>query len=209
MNKFKRLWQNPRRIIKSLIVLAIALSGIQGINLWAGAGQVIDAETGKPLAGVFVMAMWHGNPIAIEARTVCYHFAITQTGQDGSYNLPVLSWNPTVLINRERYKEFYLAGYENFTNDDFTGAVIRMRRITGTVEQRLKSLMPPRYELCTSEAEMKDKLVPLYQVQLDEATLLASTPSEKLLLKDLQVRRLVAEIGYDAYRDSLMKAHRP
>ncbi|MBC7624799.1 MAG: hypothetical protein H7232_15605 [Aeromicrobium sp.] len=209
MSKFKRLWQNPRRIIKALIVLAIAFSGIQGINLWAGAGQVIDAETGKPLAGVFVMAMWHGNPIAIESRTVCYHFAITQTGHDGSYNLPVLSWNPSVLINRERYKEFYFAGYENFTNDDFTGAVIRMRRITGTVEQRLKSLMPPRYELCTTEAERRDKLVPLYQAQLDEATLLARTPTEKLLLTRLQGRRLAAEIGDDAYTATLMKTGRP
>lgn len=209
MIKLKQLWQNPKRLIRALIASAIVLAGIHGINLWAGSGQVIDAETGKPLKGVFVMAMWHGNPIAIEARTVCYNFAITQTGQDGSYLLPVLSWNPAVLINRERYKEFYLAGYENFSNDDLTGAVIKMRRTTETAEQRLESFIHQRYAKCTSEAERKDKLVPLYQAQLDEATILASTPAEKRLLESVRARRLAAEIGYDAYTDTLMKANKP
>ena len=172
MNKFRQIWQNPKHLLKGVVALAVVLLGIHGVSLWAGAGQVIDAETGKPLEGVFVIAMWEGSGATpVSRRSVCYSFAITQTDTDGQYRLPTFSWNLLPFYsNRHRQINVYLAGYETLPNDILAEAIIKMRRRTETVKQRLDLLVRSTwYENCTSQEERKSKLGPLYKAHLDEA----------------------------------------
>ena len=167
--------------MRFLVLAIIALFGIHGISLWAGSGQVIESENGKPLQGVYVMAMWHASAFnPVDSRTVCSNFAITQTDKDGQYSLPVFSWRGVwpLFSDRQRYKEFYMAGYENFSGDDLTGAVIKMRRSTETVEKRLQSFLHQRYTNCTSEGEREKKLGTLYKAQLDEAKSIATSGAD-------------------------------
>jgi hypothetical protein len=190
----------------------VGIAAIQGINLWVGAGQAIDVETGKPLEGVFVMAMWHGNPLlAIESTTACYHFAITQTGKDGSYHLPVLSWSPALLINRQRYKDVYFAGYENFSDDDLMGAVIKLRRTRDSVEKRLNELVKRQgfFGRCMSESEEKEKLLPLYKAKYEEGKRIAVTSKEKMLVETLRAIQMSTELGHDNYIQLQMNGQKP
>jgi hypothetical protein len=156
------------------------------------------------------MAMWNASAAAVtESRSVCYHFAIAKTNERGEYSLPEYSWNFwPFYTNRYRTKEYYFAGYDTAPNEDLSAAVVKMRRDKGTVEQRLQSFVHQRYANCTSEAERKEKLVPLFQSQYEEAQQIATTPTEKRLVESAKARRIEAEVGYKAYEQIIMKQGR-
>lgn len=199
--------------MRFLVLAIIALFGIHGINLWAGAGQVIDSGNGRPLQGVYVMAMWHASAFnPVDSRTVCYNFAITQTDKDGQYSLPVFSWRGLwpLFSDRQRYKDFYLAGYENFSDDDFTGAVIKMRRTKDIVEKRLNDLITRQsYATCMSESDEKEQLLPVYKAKYEEGRSIAATPEEKKLVETLRGIQLSTELGHDKYIKLQMKGQKP
>ena len=199
--------------MRFLVLAIIALFGIHGINLWAGAGQVIDSGNGRPLQGVYVMAVWHASAFnPVDSRTVCYNFAITQTDKDGQYSLPVFSWRGLwpLFSDRQRYKDFYLAGYENFSDDDFTGAVIKMRRTKDTVEKRLNDLITRQsYATCMSESDEKEQLLPVYKAKYEEGRSIAATPEEMKLVETLRGIQLSTELGHDKYIKLQMKGQKP
>ena len=113
------------------------------------------------------------------------------------------------LSDRQRYLEYYIAGYEDSPNNKSDDDVRRLRRTIKNVEERLKSFVHQRYRNCTSESEAKEKLVPLYQAQLDEATRIANTPVEKDLLESARARRVAAELGFGAYTKLLIEKGKP
>lgn len=211
MNKFAQFWRDRRHWAKRIVIVLAMLIGVHAMSLWAGSGRVIDEETGKPLAGVYVMAMWHASGFSpVVSKTVCYQFAISKSDEDGKYSLPTFSWNINpFLSDRQRYLEYYIAGYEISANNTTDDVVRRLRRSTKSVEDRMRSLAHQRYQNCTSERERREKLLPLYQAQLDEATRLASSPVERGLLEIVRAQRLEAEIGFDAYSKLLMEKSKP
>src|SRR5690242_12334875 len=108
------------------LVLAIALSA----PLSAGAsliphllygkriaGQVVDADSGKPIAGAHVALLWRSGIIPSgftghNSRDICYHAAATVTDAAGRFDIPgwhkwstydVFLVDPVVLV--------YAAGY--------------------------------------------------------------------------------------------------
>lgn len=207
MNKFTRLCRDRRLWAKRIVIALAMLVGVHAMSLWAGSGQVIDEETGKPLAGVYVMAMWHASGFSpVVSKTVCYQFAISQTNDDGKYFLPTFSWNINpFLSDRQRYLEYYIAGYEDSPNNKPDEVVRKLRRSTKNAEQRIKSFLHPRYRMCTSEKQRSEQLVPLYQAQLDEASQLAKSPVERDLLESVRAQRLSAELGFEAYTKLLIE----
>src|SRR6266498_3504059 len=59
-------------------------------------GKIIDSETGQPLDGVIVVAMYTKEIISIpESRNVAFHFKEVVTGKDGMFRIPAY----TTLIN--------------------------------------------------------------------------------------------------------------
>jgi hypothetical protein len=201
VKKLKQLWQNPRRYVKPLIVTIALLLGIHGISLWVGGGKVIDEETRKPLEGVFVMAQWNASAFnPVDSRTVCYNFAITQTDKEGRYYLSSLSWNLLPwLIDRQRYVEYYLPGYEGSPNNKVDIGLWKLRRSTKTAEERLKRLTSIGYrESCVPEGERKEKLGPLYRAQYEEAKRIATSSAEKKFADAIKYLRDSVELPYDA-----------
>lgn len=211
MNKFTQFWRARRYWAKRIVIVLAMLIGVHAMSLWAGSGRVIDEETGKPLAGVYVMAMWHASGFSpVVSKTVCYQFAISKSDEDGKYSLPTFSWNINpFLSDRQRYLEYYIAGYEDSPNNKSDDDVQRLRPTIKNVEERIGSFIHQRYARCTSESVAREKLVPLYQAQLDEANRIASTPVEKDLLESVRARRLGAELGFDEYNKLLMKKSKP
>lgn len=207
MNIFNAVKRNRRRLVKSAILAVVAIVGMHGVNLWAGSGQVLDAETGKPLHGVFVMAMWNASAAAVtESRSVCYHFAIAKTNERGEYSLPEYSWNFwPFYTNRYRTKEYYLAGYDTAPNEELSATVVKMRRFTGSSLVRLESLLHNRYVNCLQGQDRQPQLVPLYRAQAEEAQRIASTAAEQMLAKSLEAAAIEAEIGYAEYTKKLMQ----
>lgn len=178
------------------------------VNAIASSGQVVDEENGKPLEGVYVMAEWKASAFnPVDSKTVCYHFAITQTDKEGRYTLPDWSWslNP-FLTNRERYLDYYLAGYEQSSKRNrYDEDNMVLRRHAKSVEERLKSLFGGDPEACIPEHQRKAKLLPLYRAQYEEAKKIAVTPKERELAEIFRASMISAEFGWNAYTNMQMQ----
>lgn len=202
-----RLIEKIARFKKQIGIAAVLLGGAQLFSVAAGAGQVIDEETSKPLEGVFAMASWtSGGPGIVDSRTVCYAFEITQTDKNGKFHLPELSWNINPLYwERHRLMEFYLAGYETSPNDNPNSDVRKMRRFKRNVEARLARMGPSGYKLsCVPPSQRKEKLAPLFKAQYEEAKNIASSRSEKEQAEGIRASYIGAEFGDGAYSKMLM-----
>lgn len=197
MNKIKLHSRGLQCSMTRATVLMLAI-GLHAANTWAGVGQVIDEETRKPLANVFVMAKWvgHANLGAI-GKTICYDFAITQTDKNGRFSLRDRSWNfNPFLTDRERYVDFYLQGYEWSTSNVYDksigisdSGVIVISRYKGPVMTRLTWLATGRYAGCIPDHQTRSTLLPFYSARYEEAQSIAITVEEKqqaLLVKQFR-----------------------
>ena len=87
------------------------------------AGQVVDADTGLPIAGVHVAFLWESDITprgftAHNSRTVCYHAAATTTDLEGRFQIePWREWStygvepvdPIALVYARNYAPQQLA----------------------------------------------------------------------------------------------------
>ena len=201
MKKLRQLWQDRRLWAKRGVIALGVLLGVHAMSLWAGSGRVIDEETGKPLAGVYVMAMWHASGFSpVVSKSVCYYFAISKSDEDGKYSLPTFSWNINpFLSDRQRYLEYYIAGYEDSPSNMPNVETRLMQRYKGTAEQRLRKFTNRLgYERCVSQGGRKEKLGPLYKSIYEEGVKIATTQTEKELAGILKFVWDSAVLPYDA-----------
>ena len=178
---------NARRTLPFSSAL-LFVAGIHATALSAGSGRIIDEETRKPLANVFVMAKWDGHVnLGAIGKTICYDFAMTQTDADGRFSLRDWSWNINPFVtSRSRSSEVYLQEYIWSTNnflyqgDDRSDAgEIKLKKYEGSVMDRLMKLASARNEDCISEHRTRSTLLPLYAARYEEAQRIAKTPEEK------------------------------
>jgi hypothetical protein len=108
-------------------------------------GRVLDAETGKPLAGVVVVAVWRRDRIMpLHSRSEHYAARETLTNADGEFvidaddverNAPKRTWHPFITI--------FLPGYGRYRSPAGTPTTVTQRFFEGpgtTVElPRLRS----------------------------------------------------------------------
>jgi hypothetical protein len=137
-------------------------------------GVVIDATTGKPIPGAFVIAQWfgHGSAAGVHSRTTCPHAEIVQADARGRYKIPETG----VKGNVERDLFSYMPGYEWFLQAPEDERVMTMRPFAGTAKERFDSFRT--YDSLRSCApwdnpemlvQLISKLRPLYSA-LDEET---------------------------------------
>ena len=188
MNKTKSRRTLP--ITSALLLFA----GVHATALSAGSGRIIDEETGKPLANVFVMATWRGHVnLGAIGKTICYDFAMTQTDADGRFSLRDWSWNINPFVtSRSRASEVYLQEYvwstNNFLNEGQSRAdsgEIKLKKYEGPVMERLVELAIVRYIDCMSEYRMHT-LLPFFAARYEEAQRIAKTPEEKKRAQDIK-----------------------
>jgi hypothetical protein len=171
-----------------LFVAGCCLFCPKAIEDWpAQQGVVVDADTGEPLAGAYVIGRWRGY---VSSHSVCFHAEGTRTDSQGRFVLP--AWRNTGPYNTTRYQEFsdysYLPGYESAGGSNERK---RLRRFTGTREERLQYLMRVATgSACDAQAGVSVRnLFPLYEAIYREAKELSETPEE---LKDLEWFRYMA-----------------
>ena len=115
------------QLIRSACILVFAVSsGACGTMLWHSAkeinGQVVDAETGKPLEGVIVVAQWvpyrYGIGHAIGHRGAIHSYEAL-TDKEGRYAIP--AWGPKLMPPASTIEgsdpnlRIFKAGYEPFS----------------------------------------------------------------------------------------------
>ena len=121
------------------------------------AGQVVDADTGLPIAGVHVAFLWESDITprgftAHNSRTVCYHAAATTTDLEGRFQIePWREWStygvepvdPIALVYARNYAPQQLAvrdgsGDERPTNR--LGERYALKKFSGSAGERIDAL---------------------------------------------------------------------
>jgi hypothetical protein len=106
------------RLMLLLIFLLLPFSQVRGA--WGGDyhGQVVDAETGKPIEGAVVVVEWHKKPrVAMGGISYFHNAREALTDADGKFSLdssPGVDWNPFTYVEEPRIIAFY-PGYRPFT----------------------------------------------------------------------------------------------
>jgi len=82
-------------------------------------GQVVDAETGKPIEGAVAMIEWHKKPrIAMGGINYFHNARETLTDVEGKFSLdssPGIDWNPLTYIQTPPWIVVFYPGYRPFT----------------------------------------------------------------------------------------------
>jgi hypothetical protein len=188
MKLLNQIWQMPRTLVSAVTFVVIAFLGTHASSLWAGSGVVLDEATKKPLAGVFVYAMWYAevwNPV-IARSDRCIAHAITQTDENGKFKLRDFSWNFEFwMTGRTRVVDYYVAGYDLVDENASDPPIVYMRQFTGTVAARLTRIMNVGGQNCLAVNERK-VLLPLYKARYEEAKSVAVTPEEKKIASNFK-----------------------
>jgi hypothetical protein len=106
-------------VIAIIVLIAVSLGFVLPGLVYAKTyhGQVIDAETGKPLEGAVVVVIWHTEPrIAMDPPEYFHDAKEALTDAQGNFRLeasPAINWNPLMAIKDPNIVIFQ-PGYEPF-----------------------------------------------------------------------------------------------
>ena len=171
------------RFAAALVAALLAGCGMVGLPF---SGQVTDAETGEPLEGVIVVALWEGhvNPIA-DSTQICYHVETAVSDAVGHFRIP--GWIGGKFgvmgsyISTVSYKKNYRPGppKKDSAND------IRLVPFVGDQSEWFDYLSRyPRVVNCLSGGESRKKLFKLFNSIYEESKDLARNGDEhKVVMK--------------------------
>jgi hypothetical protein len=158
-----------------------AAQGAQGLQ-----GRVVEATSGKPLAGVFVTVRWLGNTSpAVQPNTVCYAADVIVTGADGRYDVPEWSGSLNPFItDRQRGVSFYKKGYRVVTISNADDLVTMEPR---KAQERERNFTEVSRQLggYPCDLPVEKKLMILRPVH-EELAQWAATPQERKTVQETQ-----------------------
>lgn len=180
------------------------------LSACARAEHVIDGSTGKPLAGVYVIARWDGTtPMPAKAISGCYQLMVTQTDEGGEYSMSSWSWTPRALITQDSYRTvfYYKAGYTEAGKDEGKDRdPVVLWPDARPARERLQYILHLETQSeCGSREQRKGKLIPLYQAVLNETRGIATTRDLALYLSSAIFQLEILELGYEAAQATLLK----
>jgi len=174
------------------------------------AGQVVDADTGSPIAGVHVAFLWESDITprgftAHNSRTVCYHAAATTTDLEGRFQIePWREWStygvepvdPIALVYARNYAPQQLAvrdgsGDERPTNH--LGERYALKKFSGSAGERIDAMWGGIANRgCMYGGESQKSLFPMLKAIYEEARSTAQTQSQRNTV------RIIAEFAAEA-----------
>ncbi|MGE5098315.1 MAG: hypothetical protein ACM3SO_24490 [Betaproteobacteria bacterium] len=174
-------------------------------------GVVIDAVTGAPLSGVFVIARWHGEAFRpVEPSGGCYRVQLARSGADGRFHVDFISgnFNP-LLTDRRRSIVLFKPGYEVKIFGRTFEERQALRPFAGTFAQRMEQYSRVWGRDCP---EARPTLRPVLEAIRAEADVLARTPEDSERVAGFQRELDTDSMGYDAaldrYLDTVQRTRR-
>ncbi len=180
----------------STIALTLLIGG-------CGARTIVD-ESGKPLAGVHVVATYWGEGMYLAGtRVSCFRVEALVTGAEGSFDFPFFSGNFNPMVpKRTRDIGYFKAGYELVPNQKDFADPVKMRPFSWDEKQRFGRgsglLAYGDYSVYNDRSgcpDLKKKLYPLLLAIHAEAKQIAKTYEERHRVLDYEY---LIEIGKSA-----------
>ncbi|MBK6981854.1 MAG: hypothetical protein IPH30_10420 [Betaproteobacteria bacterium] len=147
-------------------------------SVYAAQGTVIDGSTGKPMAGVHIVASWSGSiAMPVQPSTRCYHAEAAVTDERGRFSLSTFSgnWNP-LMWDRTRSVWALASGYVTSDKSDYGSLDLVLMPATGTKSEQFKALPLPDALGCPGDEK---PFLAFWRVLHAEALRLAETREEK------------------------------
>jgi len=214
-----------------LVSIAFAPSAYGGLipHLLYGkriAGQVVDAETGKPIEGAHVAFLWRSGIIPSgftghNSRDICYHAAATTTDAYGKFQIPdwkewstydVVLVGPTVLVYKLGFKPMQMLTQRESERGPVEHLDERyvLSRFVGSVKERLNSLyFGLANQGCDYGGPSQKTLYPMLKSIYAEARSIARAPEETKTLSSFATQAAYAALALDPQgpaRDNEVKA---
>jgi hypothetical protein len=117
-------------------------------------GRILEADTGKPIEGAVVLAVWYKErPTVAGAMSTYYDARETVTDKNGNFSVPGMGLEilssvavPSILVFKAGYEYMGLWAWQAFKNAakvrwEGEKAVIPIRKLT--MEERMKKSGPP------------------------------------------------------------------
>jgi len=159
------------------------------------AGQVVDADTGQPIAGAHVAFIWVSGIIPSgftghNSRDICYHAAAAVTDKTGHFQVePWRKWSTYSVYPEEPIALVYAAEYEPAQQPLHQGPSIRptdrveeryaLKRFSGAVDRRMNSLFfGLANQACAYGGDSQKSLYPMLRAIHAEARTIARTRDE-------------------------------
>ena len=160
------------------------------------AGQVVDADTGQPIAGAHVAYLWEStiNPSGFtghSARTICYHAAATVTDAQGRFEIPAWrKWSTYDVDDRDPNGLLYAPNYVPQQLVLFEGKIkppvervnerYLMKTFSGTAAERLDSIWAGIGNRgCMYGGDSQKSLYPIQKALYEEARSMAATDDQR------------------------------
>jgi len=205
---------NPSRKLlafAAILFSATAIAGLLPHRLYGRhlAGQVVDATTGRPIAGAHVAYLWRStiNPSGFtghNSRDICFHAAATITDALGRFEIPpwskwetydVDSVDPTALVYARGYKPIQepLFSKRGGSPAEHLDERYALTPFSGSADERVHILFfGLANQDCDWGGESKKSLVPMLKAIYTEAhSLHGSQESSK-------ITEAIAEVAADA-----------
>ena len=171
-------------------------------------GQVVDAGTGQPIAGVHVAYIWESTIIPSgftghNSRTICYHAAATTTDSRGNFLIePWRKWStydvlvsdPIALVYARNYTPRQIVLQEGPIKPprERLGERYALEPFSGTVDERMHVLFWGLANRgCHYGKESQKSLYPMLKAIYDEARQIARASEQRSTV------RVIAEIAAD------------
>jgi hypothetical protein len=200
------------------LVVAFAAAGCGRLpHMLSGArvaGEVVDADTGRPIAGAHVALVWESTirPRGFtghNARTICYHAAAAVTDTAGRFDIePWREWSTYDVSDADPSALVYAAGYvpiERLTRDpaanpraDTTSERYAMKPFAGSVDERMHMLFWGLANRgCAYGGDSQRALYPMLKAIYEEARRSASSPEQIEQLESFALEAAYAALAFD------------
>jgi hypothetical protein len=168
-----------RRVVLAIVLSMLLTDGNAGPKYWpAQRGQVLDAETGEPLAGVFVIARYWGYyPVPGHSSSSCYYAAGTTTNEKGEYSIPSHSDFMDIKVDKRSRLNFFKPDYRHVFYKD---GIAKLEKDKSSREERLEELTRiARNSSCDGAGQSQQSLFLFHKAIYNEAKAISVAVKEK------------------------------
>lgn len=178
------------------------------------AGQVVDAATGRAIAGAHVALLWRSNtaPNAImgeSGRTVCYHAAAAVTDVHGTFD--IAAWreissyrvyivNPVVLVYAPSYVPIQdvVGAEEHGPPTAHLNKRIALKPFYGSAEERIEMLFGGlANQDCMYGKASQKSLYPMLRAIYGEARAIAETEDQRSTVRNIAYLAATSALAID------------
>lgn len=98
-------------------------------------GQVVDATTGKPIEGAYVVAQWASNAGIADSRSICYHVETAVSDKSGRYRISGWIGGKVYMMDTVVITEVYKNGcIKHLSGNPTPAGMIYVTRFSAQIE---------------------------------------------------------------------------